>query len=183
MKLLGINGSPHKKGNTYTIINEVCRGAQTNGHHCEIIHLVDLNLDYCNWCGECFTTGICPIDDGYQEHLRTILDADVLIVGTPSSTRTVTGYMKNWLDRFCNTQLIYKENEENQSRIPEGKKAVIIVHGSTNKLQETLEPINAVMQGLGITVLDRLVIPKVVDAIDKRTNAMRRAFHIGQKIQ
>ena len=52
MRILAINGSPHKNGNTVTLINEIFRGAQNQNHQCEIVHLIDLDLNYCNWCGE-----------------------------------------------------------------------------------------------------------------------------------
>ncbi|MFX0201524.1 MAG: NAD(P)H-dependent oxidoreductase [Candidatus Hodarchaeota archaeon] len=50
MKILGINNNPQKNGNTVKLINEIFRGTIENTHHCEIIHLVDFHLDYCNWC-------------------------------------------------------------------------------------------------------------------------------------
>ncbi|MFX1329642.1 MAG: flavodoxin family protein [Promethearchaeota archaeon] len=190
MKILAINGSPHKDGNTYKLIREIFLGAEKNGHKCEIVHLVDLSLDYCNWCGDCFETGICPIDDGFQEHLKQIFNSDVLIVATPSSTRSVTGYMKNWLDRFCNSQLIYnvdgKKNVTKKSRVPGHKKAIIIVQGCTNLLQETIEPINVVMSVLEIPVVERLIIPNIglteEDTVDKRKNVMLNAFKIGENL-
>lgn len=190
MKILAINGSPHKNGNTVKLINQIFRGARKNNHSCEIIHLVDLHLDYCNWCGECYETGVCPIDDGFQEHLKNIFGANLLIVATPSSTRSVTGYMKNWLDRFCNSQLIYevdeKKNVNKQSRVPKGKKGIIIVQGCTDKFQETLEPINVVMVNLEIPVIERLIVPNVglteQDTVDKKPEVMQRAFKIGQKL-
>ncbi|MFX1417881.1 MAG: flavodoxin family protein [Promethearchaeota archaeon] len=190
MKILAINGSPHKDGNTCKLINEIFRGAVGNSHICEIVHLIDLHLDYCNWCGSCSETGICAIDDGFKEHLKQIFKADVLIVATPSSTRSVTGYMKNWLDRFCNSQLIYRvdENKEvtKKSRVPTNKKAIIIVQGCTNLFQETIEPINVVMNVLEIPVIERLIVPNVglteEDSVDKRDDVMFKAFKIGQNL-
>ena len=190
MKVLGINGSPHKNGNTYKLISEIFRGASENNHRCKVVHLIDLHLDYCDWCGACWETtpGVCPIDDGFMEHLEEIFEADALIVATPSSTRSVTGYMKNWLDRFCNSQLIWEVGKDDQvtkrSRVPSGKKAIIIVQGCTDKLQETIEPINVVMDALEIPVLERLVVPKVglteEDTVDKRPEVLQRAFEIGR---
>jgi len=190
MKILGINGSPHKKGNTVKLINEIFRGAKKHNHLCEIVHLVDLHLDYCNWCGDCIETGFCPIDDGFEEHLKQIFKIDILIVATPSSTRSVTGYMKNWLDRFCNSQLIYEVDKQNnvtkQTRVPKGKKAIIIVQGCTDKFQETIEPINVVMNNLEIPVIERLIVPKVglteEDTVDKKPEVMQYAFNIGQNL-
>lgn len=190
MKILAINGSPHKDGNTYKLISEIFRGARKNNHLCEIVHLVDLHLDYCNWCASCAETGICVVNDGFQEHLKQLFEADILIVATPSSTRSVTGYMKNWLDRFCNSQLIYEVDENKkvtkQSRVPTNKKAIIIVQGCTNLFQETIEPINVVMNVLEIPVIERLVVPNVglteEDTVDKRKDVMLHAFKIGQNL-
>jgi FMN-dependent NADH-azoreductase len=125
-----------------------------------------------------------------MEHVEQIFEADVLVVATPSSTRSVTGYMKNWLDRFCNSQLVWKTNEEGQvakwSRVPGGKQSIIIVQGCTDKLQETIEPINVVMDVLEIPVIERLIVAKVglteEDTVDKRPELMRRAYQIGRSL-
>ncbi len=191
MKVLGVNGSPHRSGNTVKLINEIFRGAETNSHDCEIVHLVDLDLDYCNWCEECYSEGVCPIDDGFQEHLKKVFEADVLVVGTPSINRSVTGYMKNWLDRLCTSQLIYTVDENKkvtmQSRVPAGKKAIVVVQGCTNLLQETVEPINVVLNVLGIQITERLIVPKIglthEDTVDKEHDVMRKAYEIGKKIK
>jgi multimeric flavodoxin WrbA len=193
MKILAINGSPHKDGNTYKLISEIFRGALERGYQCEIVHLVDLHLDYCNWCGDCWeiSPGICPIEDGFMENVEQIFEADVLIVATPSSTRSVTGYMKNWLDRFCNSQLIWGVNGEKQttkrSRVPRGKQAIVIVQGCTDKMQETIEPINVVMDVLEIPVFERLVVTNVGltedDTVDKRPEVMIQAYQIGRSLK
>lgn len=156
-----------------------------------MVHLVNLHLDYCNWCGKCYETGVCPIDDGFQGHLKQLFEANVLIVATPSSTRSVTGYMKNWLDRFCDSQLIYEMDElkhvTKRSRIPGNKKAIIIVQGCTDLFQETIEPINVVMNALEIQVIERLIVPKVgfteEDTVDKKKDVMLRAFEIGRNLK
>ncbi len=190
MKILAINGSPHKNGNTAKLINQIFQGARQHNHQFEIIHLIDLHLDYCNWCGECYETGVCPIEDGFQEHLEQLFESDILIVATPSFNRSVTGYMKNWLDRFCTSQLIYEVNDQRQvtmhSRVPNGKKAIIIVQGCTNLFQETIEPINVVLKVLEISVIERLVVPHVGltddDTVDKKEEVMNRAYDIGQRL-
>lgn len=187
MNILAINGSPHKNGNTVKLINKIFQGAQQHNHQCKMIHLVDLNLDYCNWCGDCYTTGVCPIEDGFQEHLEQVFQADILIAATPSFNRSVTGYMKNWLDRLCTSQLVYEVDDNRQvtmqSRVPQGKKAIIIVQGCTNLFQETIEPINVVLKVLEIPVLERLIVPNVGltedDTVDKKEEIMNNAHEIG----
>ncbi len=191
MKVLGINGSPHKDGNTVKLISEIFRGARTNGHECKIVHLVDLNLGYCDLCEKCYPEGVCAVDDGFREHLKKVFEADVLVVGTPSINRSVTGYMKNWLDRLCTSQLVYTVDKNRkvtmQSRIPSGKKAIVIVQGCTNLLQETAEPINVVMNVLGIPIAERLIVHRVglthEDTVDKKRDVMQKAYRIGKNIK
>ena len=190
MNILAINGSPHKNGNTVKLINEIFQGARQHNHQCEIVHLIDLHLDYCNWCSDCYTTGVCSIEDGFQEHLEQIFGADILIVATPSFNRSVTGYMKNWLDRFCTSQLVYEvaDNREvtMRSRVPQGKNAIIIVQGCTNLFQETIEPIKVVLKVLEIPVLEQLIVPNVGltedDTVDKKEDIMKRAHDIGKQL-
>jgi len=125
-----------------------------------------------------------------NEHIQQIHTADVLIVATPSSTRSVTGYMKNWLDRFCNSQLCFQVDAERKvsmsSRVPSGKQSVIVVQGCTNLFQETVEPINVVMSALKIPVFDRLIVPHVgltdQDTIEQHPDALQAAYQIGQRL-
>jgi multimeric flavodoxin WrbA len=190
MQLLAINGSPHREGNTATLINELMRGAIENNHNGEIVHLVDLHLDYCNWCGKCWTEtpGICPINDGFMIHLEKVMKADIIIAATPSSTRSVTGYMKNWLDRLCNSQLDYQVSYKKQvtmkSLVPNGKRAVLIVQGCTDLFQETIEPMNVVMAALEIPVIERIIVKKVGltydDTVEKIPDIMEQVYKIGK---
>lgn len=190
MKILAINGSPHKNGNTVKLINQIFQGSRKHNHQCKIVHLIDLHLDYCNWCGECYSTGICPIEDGFQEHLEQLFESDMLIVATPSFNRSVTGYMKNWLDRLCTSQLIYEVDDERKvsmhTRVPRGKKAIVVVQGCTNLFQETIEPINVVLKVLEISVIERLVVPHIGliedDTVDKKEDVMNHAFEIGRNL-
>lgn len=73
-----------------------------------------------------------------------------------------------------------------RSRLPRGKKAIIIVQGCTELFQETIEPINVVMNVLGIPGVERLIVAKVglteEDTVDKRPEVMQRAFHIGRSL-
>lgn len=192
MNILAINGSPHRDGNTVTLINEILRGARESGHQGRIAHLVDLDLDYCNWCGDCWgpTPGVCPIDDGFAEHLAELFAADAWIVATPSVNRSVTGYMKNWLDRLGASQLSYVVDENRKatmtSRVPAGKRAIVVVQGCTTLFQETSEPIHVVLKVLGVEVVETLVVTRVGqtvdDTVDQKPEAMRQALEIGSRL-
>ena len=52
--------------------------------------------------------------------------------------------------------------------------------------KETIEPINVVMKVLEITVIERLIVPKVglteEDTVDKKEDVMQQAFEIGRNL-
>jgi multimeric flavodoxin WrbA len=111
----------------------------------------------------------------------------VIIIGSPSSGHSVTGYMKNWLDRFCNSQLIFDVDKNNKvhkkSRLSSGIKAIIVVTGCTGNLTSTVEPIEAVLSSMSIPILNRLIIPNIrLDehySISNDTHLMQQAYEIG----
>jgi len=47
MKIVGFIGSPRKKGNTTTIVNEVLRGAQEAGAETKVFNLNQLSIRGC----------------------------------------------------------------------------------------------------------------------------------------
>jgi hypothetical protein len=73
-----------------------------------------------------------------------------------------------------------------KSRIPRGKNAIIIVQGCTNKFQETIEPINVVMNVLEIPIVERLIVPYVglteKDTVDNKEDVMIKAYEIGARV-
>ena len=50
MKITAINGSPRKDGRISKIVDEMIKGAEENGHECEMIYLVDLSIKDCTGC-------------------------------------------------------------------------------------------------------------------------------------
>ena len=47
MKVIAINGSPRKNGNTVTLLQKALEGAKSMGADTEIVHLYDLNFKGC----------------------------------------------------------------------------------------------------------------------------------------
>ncbi len=190
MKVLGINGSPHKNGNTVKLINQVFKGFIANGHECSLVHLIDLELKYCDWCLSCNETGICNKSDGLMNHIYEIENAAYIVIGCPVSTHTVTGYIKNWLDRVCNSQLEFKVNSKNEvtkkSRISRGKKSIIILNGCTEIMEHAFDPIEVVMNNLKIEIVETMIIKRVgltfEDTIENRKEEMEKAYKIGKSI-
>ena len=57
IKVLGIYGSPRKKGNTDQLLDKTLEGAESAGAETRKIYVRDLNISGCIECGGCDKTG------------------------------------------------------------------------------------------------------------------------------
>lgn len=101
MKVLLINGSPHKKGCTYTALREVADELERQGIETEIFQLGTAAVRSCTACGQCAKTGRCVFDDDpVNECLDRLRQADGLIVGAPVHYAGPAGAVTALLDRM-----------------------------------------------------------------------------------
>ena len=100
MKVLLINGSPHKNGTTYAALSEVARTLKEEGVESEIIQVGHLALHGCTGCYACNTLGRCVIDDEVNEVSKKFEECDGLIVGSPVHYASPTGALISFLDRL-----------------------------------------------------------------------------------
>ena len=86
MKVLLINGSPRKKGNTFTALSEAAKTLEQQGIETEIVQIGVKPVRGCIACGQCKlkNLGRCVFDDDVCNRISDKLDdADALIVGSP----------------------------------------------------------------------------------------------------
>ncbi len=101
MKILAINGSPRKKGNTSILLGEVLRNAEAEGALVEEVSAHDANLKYCRGCLRCNLIRRCSLkDDDWAALSARILDSDVLVFASPIYFHHLPAPMKKILDRF-----------------------------------------------------------------------------------
>ena len=63
MKVLILNGSPRKNGNTSIAVNELVKTFQEEGVETEVCQIGNKDIRGCIACGTCFKTGKCVFDD------------------------------------------------------------------------------------------------------------------------
>ena len=86
MKVLLINGSPHKQGNTFLALSEAAKTLAANEIETDIVQLGVKPVRGCIACGQCKQKelGRCVFDDDICNRISEKLDdADALIVGSP----------------------------------------------------------------------------------------------------
>lgn len=102
MKVLAINGSPRgAEGNTEVLLFEFLKGCEEAGAEIETIYLKDKNIKHCDGCFTCWTKtpGKCIHKDDMEELLDKLIQADIAVYATPLYVFTVTGIMKDFMDR------------------------------------------------------------------------------------
>ncbi|MBR4319403.1 MAG: flavodoxin family protein [Oscillospiraceae bacterium] len=83
MKVLILNGSPRKNGNTSIAINELVKTFAEEGIETEVCQIGSQDIRGCISCRTCFTNGKCVFDDVVNELASKFEEADGLIAATP----------------------------------------------------------------------------------------------------
>jgi len=100
MKVLGISGSPRKKGNTEFLIQLALDEIRKEGIDTEIITLADKTISPCNACMACKKDkNRCLIEDDFGPIFLKTREADGLILGTPVYFGSATPNIKSFMDR------------------------------------------------------------------------------------
>src|SRR5512145_620325 len=103
-KVLGISGSPVKKGNVETFLNRAIEGLPARNIEREIIHLSGLKIRDCVHCNFCLTKQTpgryCSIKDDAQAVYEKAEAADILVLASPVYFMRMSGRMASMLDRF-----------------------------------------------------------------------------------
>ena len=100
MKVLLINGSPHKEGNTAFALHQMQEIFQANGMETEIIEVGSALIRGCIGCGSCYKTHRCVFDDLVNEVAAKLDIADGMVVGSPVYYASPNGTLLSFLDRL-----------------------------------------------------------------------------------
>lgn len=102
IKVVLFNGSPREKGNTYHCLRMVMNELEQEQIKCELIWIGMERLSQCRECYLCNENQNkkCSIeDDKMNEYIAKMLDADGIIIGSPTFFSNVTAPIKALIDR------------------------------------------------------------------------------------
>ena len=103
MKVIAINGSPKKEGNTYHALKMVGDELLESGIEFEILHVGHKLIHGCTACGKCSVNRDekCSLGtDGLNQWIQIVKAADGIIIGSPVYYSGIAGTMKCFLDRL-----------------------------------------------------------------------------------
>jgi multimeric flavodoxin WrbA len=187
IKVLGISTSPRIKGNSDLLLRQALAGAESAGGNTEYVHLSDYKISPCIECNACYATGICAVQDDFQNLLKKMLDTDRLIFATPIFFMTVCAQAKMLIDRCqCLWAHKYVLKKELITAGHDRRAMVIAVGGSKSKKQ--FECVRLTMKSyfdsLQVHYWANLFVNKIdaLGEIEKHPTAMNEAYRLGSQL-
>jgi multimeric flavodoxin WrbA len=101
VKVVAFNGSPRKKGNTYHCVQTVLEELKREGIKTDLIQLGGSDIKGCRACYKCFEKKNmrCIQDDAFNLFMEKMIEADGIIIGSPTYFANVSTEVKALIDR------------------------------------------------------------------------------------
>lgn len=110
-KIVVISASARRQGNSDLLCDEFIKGAKESNHEVEKIFLGDYKIGSCIGCESCYQTSVCYQKDNMKEFLNKMIEAQIIVMATPTYFYTMNGQMKTFIDRIVSRykELVNKE--------------------------------------------------------------------------
>ena len=100
LKVLLVNGSPHKEGCVFTALTEIADALKGEGVDSELFWVGNQSVAGCVGCGACVSKRRCFRNDRVNEFVEMMDDYDGFVFGTPVHYAAASGAMTSFLDRI-----------------------------------------------------------------------------------
>jgi multimeric flavodoxin WrbA len=99
MRILAVNGSPRRNGNTQIMLEKVLEVCAEAGAETEYLRLRDYEIKPCDACETCGKHKKCHYKDDLDQILPKLWSADGIVVGSPVYGMGVSAHTRLFLDR------------------------------------------------------------------------------------
>ncbi len=154
MRVIGLSGSPVRGGNTETALRAVLEGASGAGAESELVRLYEMDIAPCDGCDSCLAGRGCVIGDQGNALFERLERADAIVFASPVYWYTVSGPMKDLVDRSY-----YAAHHKELA----GKRIGVILVQHSEGGRETLPLFDCWMREQQCTMLE----PVIVDTAGK----------------
>jgi len=189
IKGLGISGSPHRHGNTETLLDSFLDGARSAGASVEKVVLRDLDYMPCQGCNASHKTGDCIMQDDAITLFNKILKVDSVAVASPIYSMGITAELKGLIDRgqyLWARKFILKTLFFPNEHIIQHKGVFISTAGLSwdNVFDAAFPAITAFFNGVGFEYYDNIIANNMDEfkGIRNHPTALKDAFEKGQKV-
>ena len=144
-KIVILNGSPRKKGNTAGLTASFAEGARSAGNEVAEFFLQGMQIHGCLGCFGGHSGKDCPCvqKDDMAEIYPKVKEADVVVLASPLYYWTISGQLKTVIDR-----LFALEEGDGQKLRGNGKAGVLLMAAEGNGFEDSLTYFNHLMDHL-----------------------------------
>jgi multimeric flavodoxin WrbA len=180
-KILGIVGSPRKKGNTHILVSKILEGAEAEGAETDILLLGKLKIRECDGCHACWQGKPCGKKDDMNDVYPMLAESDAIVFGTPVYWYGPTALIKALVDRF-----VYFNCPENRPQV-RGKRAAIAVPFEEEN-PETADLVAAMfersLEYLEMNLVGQIIVPGVGEKGDvlEKEESLQAAYELGRRL-
>jgi len=191
MKVLGIVGSKRRNANTAYLMLHGLNSIESKEVETELIFLGDYNISGCTGCEGCKKTYKCVIMDDMQQLYPLILNADAIILASPTYFYNLTAIMKAFIERLYCFQIFDEEDRSVWSSVNEVsgvKYAVVVAICEQNDEKDmgfTAEAMIKPLEGLGYRIVETVKILKLFkkDDILENQKALDQVIKAASKLE
>jgi multimeric flavodoxin WrbA len=177
MKILALNGSARKRGNTDILIDRILKGCKEKGYKTEKLYLYDYEILPCIDCRECKKGDyVCTLNDGMKKIYPKMEKADLIIFGTPNYWNGPTKKTKLLIDRM---------RPFVPSKKLKGKKLVIVSPSAEGPKSSRLlvEMLRLSCDYLGMKFADKILARAYEKGeIKKDQKALKKTYEFGMSL-
>jgi len=188
LKVLAINGSRRKNGNTECLIQSLLAPAKKAGAQIESISLGDYDIGACTGCEGCRNSWECIIKDDFAQIVEKIDEADGIVLASPTYWYSVTSDMKRFIDR-CYSLIQFPVNRKEwigkyQSTGKACVTAAICEQSEESAMGNTLSLLTDFSKDIGMDVTDSVKAFGFFEAgsIKADHNRLQKAETTGQNL-
>ena len=187
MKVLAVCGSFRDESNTNKLVKRIAESSECDF---ELIYLGTLDIKPCTGCAGCMMNeGRCVIDDDMQDLYEKLMNADALIVGSPTYYMDVSAAVKSLIDRSL--ALNYRGvGPEYAPGLPvmghcalAGKKGIALTTVAGDGHKRALETLRLWMvDSHRLDLIEALAEVVGMDDVDAMPEVLKRAEAAGKKL-
>ncbi len=180
-KIVVLNGSPRRKGNTSELVKAFTAGAEKAGNTVTAFHLDSMEIHGCKGCfgGDSSREYPCVQKDDMREIYPAVREADVVVMATPLYYWNMSGQIRTAADRL----FALEEGEEGMLR-GHGRCGVLLMAAEGHAFEDALLYFDHLMEHLQWKNLGHVLAGgnmNVGDICGKQE--LEEAYHLGESIK
>lgn len=180
-KIVVLNGSPRKNGNTSALVREFSKGAESTGNTVTVFFLGNMDIHECKGCFGGHSSRECPCvqKDDMDKIYPVVRESDIVVLATPLYYWNMSGQLRTAVDRL----FALEEGDGNLLR-GNGRASALLMAAEGNGFEDVVLYYDHLMEHLRWKNLGHVLAGGNGDVGDiEGKPELKEAYELGRAIQ